>query len=134
MQQLPVLLADGAPGIAGRLCSNPFRTEDEAEEWDRNSAPELRHLFASARSIVLEDLEGLEREPDALERFRLRIPGEHITAWLSALAAARVALGESHEVNADDMSAPPPTAPESGREYAILLIQLLGWLQAVLID
>lgn len=131
--QLPALLSDDAEGLGDRIHRSPFLDDQDAEdEWGRHALPELRHLFEESRETVRRDLENLRRELIPIFS-RLPIPGEHVTAWLSALAAARVGLGEAHDVDADDMAEPPRLESRKKKDRAVLLIQLLGWFQALLI-
>ena len=135
LMELPSLLADDAPGLKDRFARSPYGSDDDrSEEWRRNAAPELWRLFANAREIVIEDLRTLRPSPGEVEGHDLTIPAESHAAWLSALAAARVTLGELHEVGPDDLSGPLPVPVRSERDRGIILIQMLGWLQAILIE
>lgn len=136
LQRLPEILADDAPGIARRASPDAYVDDAERnEEWRRFAAPELRHLFVSAREIVTRDLEGLKRGRGLARRgWRLEIPPEHLTAWLSSLAAARVALGEAHELDAAMLEKELPPVLTSQAERATLLIHLLGWVQGLLVE
>lgn len=132
LEELPGLLADDAPGIPERICPSPYPSDEQASrEWERLMESDLAHLFDSARVIVTRDLDSLSF---ASGGFRIEIPETHRSAWLSALAAARVAQGESFEVTATDMDreAVPDIRTDKGR--AILLIDLLGSMQALLIE
>ena len=139
LRELPTLLSEEFPSSASRIEQDPYsgvkedEGDDSSAEWERHGHPELRHLFESARAIVLADLEGLEREGILPPLHRLRIPGQNVTAWLSAIAAARVGLGEIHEVSPEDLAATPGGLIPNERTRGILLIQLLGWMQALLI-
>ncbi len=139
LRELPTLLSEGFPESASRIAQDPYSGVDEEEndersaEWERHGHPELRHLFESARAIVLADLVGLRREGILPPLHRLRIPGKNVTAWLSAIAAARVGLGEIHEVTPEDLGRAPDGLIPNERSRGILLIQILGWLQALLI-
>ncbi len=129
---LPGLLADSAPGIPGRAAVSPYEDDEESdEEWVRHGTPELLHLFASAREVVLEDLGSLRR--DRWGAFRLDIPPGHEPAWLSALAAVRVALGESNELTSEDMGRAFPEEVRSRRGRTVVIVGLLGWMQELLI-
>ena len=135
LMELPRLLGDDAPGLRERLGRTPYGADDDqAEEWRRNAAPELWRLFAGAREIVLEDLRSLKPAGGGKVGHGLSIPAASHAAWTSALAAARVNLGEHHEVGPADLSAPLPVPFRSERDRSIVLIQMLGWLQAILIE
>lgn len=132
LRELPSLLADDADGVEERICPSPYPDDPEkSEEWRRLNEPELAHLFRAARELVTEDLETLEYEPGG---FRIRIPGNHRPAWLSALAAARVAKGEALGVDADDMDRPFDSELHSLKDRVVLLIHLLGWMQGLLVE
>jgi hypothetical protein len=138
IRELPTLLADEFPESASRIRQDPYAGlgEDEAEsseEWARHGHPELRHLFDSAREIVVRDIDGMRFDRLIPPLYRLAIPGENVAAWLSALAAARVGLGEVHEVTPEDLERAAGSLHINERDRGILLIQLLGWLQAVLL-
>jgi hypothetical protein len=139
LRELPKLLSGEFPESTSRIHQDPYSEvgregEDEnSEEWARHGHPELRHLFDSAREIVLRDLAGLGMDGLLPPAWRLRIPGSNVPAWLSALAAARVGLGEAHEVTSADLERVGGSLLPNERDRGILLIQLLGWMQAILI-
>jgi len=135
LRQLPLLLADGAPGVRDHLERSPCPAGGtEAEEWERFAAPDLAHLFRSAREVVEGDLASLVMEPELPGRFRLDIPPGHQHAWLSSLAAARVTLSEVHSIGEKEMESPLPEEIDSDRDRSILLIHLLGWVQGLLLE
>ena len=106
LRELPKLLSEEFPQSTSRLTQDPYSGQDDRErreDWVRHCHPELRHLFESARDLVLEDLEGLKRERLLPPLFHLTIPGPNVNAWLSAIAAARVGLGHVHEVKPKEM-------------------------------
>lgn len=132
LRELPSLLADDADGIDERICPSPYPDDPEkSEEWRRLNEPELAHLFRSARELVTEDLGTLAYEPGG---FTIRIPEDHRTAWISALAAARVAKGDALGVDADDMDRPLDSDLHSVKDRVVLLIHLLGWMQGLLVE
>ena len=133
LRMLPILLGDDAPGVRSRVELSPYAEDEGSEDWVRYATPELEHLFATARELVLGDLDRLEPEDEIPPAFRISIPGTHVNAWLAALNAARVGLGERHEIDEDDTNEPPTGAVGTERDRAILLVHLLGWVQALLI-
>jgi len=134
LRQLPLLLSDDAPGVRCRIEQSPYGEDEEGtEDWVRHATPELEHLFVSARKLVLSDLSRLEPEDGLQLAFRISIPGAHVNAWLSALGAARIGLGDAHGLTADDMDGPPSAEFRTERDRAVLLIHVLGWAQALLI-
>jgi hypothetical protein len=135
LRELPSLLADDAPGIRNRLSGNPYPEDgDAARQWREYAVPELEHLFRTSRDLVGRDLAGLEPEPRLRNRFRMEIPAEHLTAWLSALAAVRVALGEAHGLTEEELETLLPPVLTCEKDRAILLVHLLGWVQGLLVE
>jgi len=135
LKELPGLLADDAPGIRDRLVGNPYPGDEEAaRQWEEYAVPELEHLFRSARDLVGRDIANLTPEPRLKNRFRVEIPADHITAWLSALAAVRVALGEAHALTEEELESLLPPVLTCERDRAILLVHLLGWVQGLLVE
>lgn len=131
LRELPSLLGPEQPEAAKRrLFPDPGGDPEQVEEWRRTQHPELFALLADARSIVERDLASLTA---ASTSSRLTIPAAHANAWISALNAARLALGAVHGVTATDMeSEDEPALDERG--WAILRIHLYAWLQATLIE
>ena len=133
LRELPRLLADDAPGIAERIAATPHPDDAAATaEWHRLNAPELAHLFRSSRDLVISDLTTLRHREG--EGFVLRIPERNRTAWLSALAAARVAQGEAHGVEAKDMDRALDPVLGTPKDRALLTIHMLAWMQGLLLD
>jgi uncharacterized protein DUF2017 len=130
LRELPALLGPEQPEAAKRrLFPDPGGDPEAVAEWRRTQHPELFALLADARSVVERDLASLTPGPDGS---RLTIPAAHANAWISALNAARLALGAVHEVTAADMeSEAEPSLDERG--WAILRIHLYAWLQETLI-
>jgi hypothetical protein len=135
LRRLPELLADDAPGIRGRLMGSPYPADPEAtKHWEKYAGPDLEHLFRSARELVLKDVAGIAPEPRAPERSRIEIPASHLAAWISSLAAVRVALGSLHELKAEEMEESLPAVLVTTRDRAVLLVHLLGWVQGLLVE
>ena len=139
LRELPKLLSEEFPESASRIEQDPYAdvieegNDERTEEWARHGHPDLRHLFESARDLVIEDLKGLRLERIIPPLYRLRVPGKYLTAWLSARAAARVGLGAAHVVTPEDLERVGGALLPNPRDRGILLIQLLGWMQALLI-
>jgi hypothetical protein len=133
LRELPGLLgADQPEAVRRRLYPDASDDPQVAEEWRRTQHPELFALLADARAVVESDLPSISRG-SAFRAGRLEIPETHVTAWISALNAARLALGAIYEVTAADMD-PDHLPPETERGLAIVRIDLYGWLQGALID
>ena len=133
IREMPGLLgADQPEAVRKRLFPDASDDEETAADWRRTQHPELFALLADARTIVESDLRSLTRGSPK-RTWRLAIPAAHAAAWISALNAARLALGALHEVTAADMDPDrEPTADERG--LAILRIDLYAWLQVALIE
>jgi hypothetical protein len=135
LRELPLLVADDGAGLRGRHEGSPYPGDPAGDEhWEKRAVPELRHLYEEARSTVLRDLQGLEPETGLSRGFRLAVPAEHLPAWLSTLAAARVGLGDRHGVTEAEMEVDLPAEIRSERDRAVLLIHLLGWIQGLLVE
>ena len=143
LMELPELLGPDQPDpVKRRLFPDAAGNEETKDEWRRLVHPELFALLASARGIVTKDLAGLKpsgADPD-LGTWRLEIPAAHVTGWISALNAGRLALGAVHEIeNADDMHPAFDVGDPDGEleldalHVAVVKIHLLGELQAMLI-
>jgi len=149
--EVPALLKpDQGEAVDRRLFPEPTTEPGMRDEWDRLVRPELYALFASAREIVSKDLAGILPENDQLPfgPWQVTIPAGHVDAWLSALNAARLTLGEVHGVTEADMTeeeddgiaADASEDEESGeitwseKRIALTKIHLLGWVQHALID
>jgi hypothetical protein len=131
--ELPSLLgADQPDAVRKRLYPDPSDDEADAAEWRRTQHPELFALLADAKRIVEHDLQTLQPS-EAGDSWRLEIPSAHVNAWISALNAARLALGAIHEVTADDMD-PDAELTADERGDAIVAIDRYAWLQGTLID
>lgn len=135
LRRLPSLLSPAAPGIRDRLTGTPYPGDDDGtRHWERHGAPELAHLFQSAREVVEGDLRGLCAEGKARGRYRVAIPAGHLEAWLSSLSAGRVGLGEEHGFGEVDLESALPDEIRTEKESALLLVHLLGWVQGLLLE
>ncbi len=133
LRELPALLGPEQPDVVKkRLFPDASDDPEIAAEWRRTQHPELFALLADARTIVEADLASLARGFPK-RAWRVEIPAAHLTAWISALNAGRLALGALHEVTAADMDPDHDFEPDE-RGLAILRIDLYAWLQSVLID
>jgi len=140
--ELPGLLGPDQPDeVKHRLFPDPSDDDEIRKDWARLVHPELYALLASSREIVLKDLGGLV---PAGGSYRLEIPAPHINAWISALNAARLALGAVHGIEDEDDLHPFDDMEEEGdaedgeveldeRRLAVVKIHLFGELQALLV-
>lgn len=123
-----------------RLFPEPSDDQHQREDWDRLVRPELFALLASAREILLRDLAGVG-PADAVggvPRWKVTVPAPHVNAWISALNAARLALGAEHGV-ATEADLRPDLVEKDGRievderTLAVIKIGALAEIQALLI-
>jgi hypothetical protein len=141
LHELPGLLDKDQPdAVKDRLYPLPRAEDDEAnEEWRRLVHPDLFALVASAREVVTRDLATMGPSEDApapslLTGWRLEIKKEHIPGWLSALNAARLALGTLYGLEEPDLNDDFVPEEWEERHVAIAKIHLLGWLQQLIIE
>jgi len=140
--EVPGLLGPDQPDeVKRRLFPDPSDNEEIRKDWERLVHPELYALLASAREIVRKDL---GRMVPAGGTCRLEIPAPHVSAWISALNTARLALGAVHGIEDEDDLHPfddPEEEDDDGEEVvelderrlAVVKIHLLGELQALLV-
>jgi hypothetical protein len=139
--QVPGLLGPDQPDeVRRRLFPDPSEADEIRKDWERLVRPELYALLASAREIVVKDLRKLL--PTGATS-RLEIPAPHVNAWISALNAARLALGTVHGIEDEDDLHPFGDVDDDDdddevveldeRHLAIVKIHLLGELQALLV-
>lgn len=133
VRELPSLIGADQPDVVRkRLFPDPCDDEEIAAEWRRAQHPELFALLADSKRIVERDLTSLKAGKRG-QTWRLEIPAAHVTAWISAINAARLAIGALNDVTAADLS--PDREPTYDlRGLAILRIDLLAWLQGTLIE
>jgi len=131
LAELPALLHPDQPeAVKRRLYPDPSDDEEQKAEWKRLVAPELFALIASAREIVERDLGRIA--PAAAGTWRLEIPAGHLAAWIGALHAARLTLGERHGLGEREMSGAVDELPPE-RRLARTKVRLLGMLEEALV-
>jgi len=140
--ELPGLLGPDQPDeVKARLFPDPSEDDEIRKDWARLVHPELYALLASSKEIVLKDLGRLVPSGGSS---RMEIPAPHINAWISALNAARLALGAVHGIEDEDDLHPFDDMEEEGdaedgeveldeRRLAVVKIHLFGELQALLV-
>mgnify|MGYP002623447665 CR=1 FL=1 len=148
LMEVPDLLkTDEQPDeVHRRLFPDPGDDAAMKEEWARFVHPELFSLLASAREIVLHDLANVRpSSPEiGMGTWRMEIPPDHVNGWISALNAARLALGAIQGIESEDDLHAFDDTPEGEEEddapvefderrFVITKIHLLGELQAMLI-
>jgi hypothetical protein len=98
-------------------------------EWHEVVEPELRELFQSHIDVVSADLKLMENKDDL---HVLRVPGEHLDAWVHTLNQARLALGARHDVTEEDMEGHREIdGPEKG--FALFQIEIYGLVLSFLL-
>ncbi len=138
--EVPELLEKPEGEARQRLFPDPSDDAKQREDWERLVRPELFALLASAKEIVARDLKGLVPTTPLgpVPRWNLTVPAQHVNAWISALNAARLALGARHGV-ATEQDLRPELVEKDGkiemdeRTFAIVKINVLAELQALLI-
>lgn len=118
------LTAPSDPALM-RLFPDAYPDDPEASaEFRRFSQDDQRIAKVEAANVVLTDLERAQNGC-------VLVTSEHVEAWLSTLAALRLALSVRLGV---DASGEPAPAPESGKErdLAMWLAAMYDWLGWVL--
>lgn len=134
LADLPQALQDdGNEKVRRRLYPEPSEDRAQQEEWARLVRPELFALVASAREVVAKDLARLRRARGQQAVWNLKIPSRHVNAWLSALQAARLALGARHDIGEAEMEGRTTDLDET-RQLALVKIHILAWIQELLIE
>lgn len=138
--EVPDLLEKPEGAARDRLFPEPSDDDDQRADWERLVRPELFALLASAREILLRDLRGLgPAEPlSGVPRWSVTVPARHVNAWISALNAARLALGAEHGIESEEDLHPEIEEKEGRIEldektFAVLKIGALAVIQEMLI-
>lgn len=136
LQEVPEILghASASDDVRLRLFPDVYDDERANENWRRHAQPEIAALFASARELVASDLKNGEREGPRKLTWKLPIPAAHHTAWMSALNAARLALGVLHSVTETDLNRLRDESPVTYRDFAVLRIHFLGLVEELLVS
>lgn len=92
------------PAVEERLLSSPTAGLDPEWEadWREYVQPDLRQIFHTSREVVEGDLAGFP-EARSSEPFTLRIPLEHLEAWVHSLNQARLSLAAIHGFEERDL-------------------------------
>jgi hypothetical protein len=111
------------PAAQKRLYPDAHPRDTEASaDFRRLTQPDLRRLFESAEATVTRDLQTFDRTSAELV-----IPEGHVSAWMSALNQARLAIGEIYRVSPADMER-DDLDPHLARDLALLRIYAYGYL------
>lgn len=131
LRGVPMLIESADLRVRGRLLPETCDDEDDERHWRQHAVPELERLFLSRAQLVRRDLQTLKKLGKT--QSLLLVPHEHVSAWLAALNAARLALFELNELKAEHMSAEDISALPQKQQEAIWRIDLLAGLQSVLL-
>lgn len=149
MRQAPFEADPGRSEAArDRLFSSPMQAEhldaEFLEDWHDLVRPELEDHFRSANEIVARDLVGLREEPGPVlgadhgdghhPWFNLRIPVDHLDAWLSCLNQARLVISEKHGFSEEDMEEQLDRSLTGKRNMALFQMHVYGFLQELMLD
>ena len=122
---------EGIAEAEDRLFSSPESVRSEfSEDWKSYVEPELRHLFQSAVEVVESDLQAVGRAMmDSGGNIpELKIPGNHIEAWVSAINQARLVISAKFGFNREEMERGIPETIQSPRQMALLQMDLYDFL------
>lgn len=132
---LPEWIESDNPAVRDRLLPKAYLTEDEDQEWRNALGSSLEHLFASRTEIVRSDLRNLEISAgpvtDSQEAFvnqtlfLVRIPGPHVSAWVSTLQAGTHALFILEGLTAEDVAQEVPTTDDPEKQVSMLRLSIL---------
>lgn len=128
-----ILSQRDAPSVRQRLIPKPSIDETINAEWERFVTTDLRHLFVAAGDTVLQDLTGMEVDPQHPKYFCIAFPAVHLNAWMSAVNQARLILGEQFHVTEQDMNRRNLDL-HCASDIPLIRIGLLGWLLEVLVQ
>ncbi|MCA8975065.1 MAG: DUF2017 family protein [Planctomycetes bacterium] len=132
LKGVPMLLESSDRRVRDRLLPETCADADDEAQWRQHAVPELERLFLSRAQLVRRDLAGLKKlGGDDLHV--LLIVHEHSSAWLAALNAARLALFALNDLSAEHMTDEGFDKLSGRQREAVLRIDLLGSMQAVLI-
>jgi hypothetical protein len=123
-RRLPESAATIDEPVRKRLFGGPTggKDPDADAEWKEVVEPELDELFQSHVEVVAADLENM-REIEG--EMTLRVPAEHIRAWIHTLNQARLAIGARNGVTEEDMEGRRAfDSQEKG--FAMLQIEVYG--------
>ena len=127
LRRLPAAAAIDDEAARKRLFGSPTGGKDpEAdEEWKDVVEPDLEELFQSHVEIVERDLQKLNGSGDEEGEFELRVPGEHLRAWVHTLNQARIALAAKYDINEADMEGRGEFESEE-KGFAFLQVEIYG--------
>jgi hypothetical protein len=121
----------GVPAAEQRLFMAPADPHEKelCQEWKLYVEPELRRLFLSATETVAEDLNQLCGQEKSFAPQTLRIPAEHMDAWLNALNQARLALAAKHSFSDGELCDHNRSPVGSRRDLSLFQVNFYGFIQ-----
>lgn len=147
LMRLPAWLESEDPAVRQRLLPQAYAEPEAEREWRQHITPELLHLFESRTEIIRKGLSGLQIESgdavqgegldlDASEgiTFALRIPGKHLSAWLTSLQAATHAVFLMEDLGEEDIGTDPRDETDPGRQLAMMRLLIMQELVAMLCE
>jgi len=132
---LPEWIESDNPAVRERLLPKAYLDEEEDKEWRDALGSSLEHLFASRTEIVSKDLRDLTissgSTPPGEEAFAnqtlfdVRIPGPHISAWVSTLQAGTHALFILEGLTEEDVAREVPSTEDPEKQVSMLRLAVL---------
>lgn len=130
LRQIPASAnPEGAPEAQARLFTRPSTEKEICTEWKSYVEPELRRLFRSATETVVADLAQINGNEKSLRNRSLRIPFEHVDAWLSALNQARLVIAERYKFTDEELNDHDRSPIGSRRDLSLFQVNFYGFLQ-----
>ena len=130
LRQIPASAnPEGAPEAQARLFTRPSTEKEICTEWKSYVEPELRRLFRSATETVAADLAQINGNEKSLRNRSLRIPFEHVDAWLSALNQARLVIAERYKFTDEELNDHDRSPIGSRRDLSLFQVNFYGFLQ-----
>ena len=131
LQAIPLRAASQNPRVEARFYPIPALDDLLGEDWKTLVHPELQETFLSAREVVLADLRRTSEEEG---RFSMKIPPNHMDAWLSTLNQARFAIAEENHFGENDLAEEIVSDSSDPRSIALFQISFYGFLQECLVQ
>ena len=130
LKDVPSRAASTDPLVEDRFFPAPSQEELLGEDWKSLVQPELQALFLSNREVAQADLRAAVEN---LGMFSMKIPANHMDAWLNALNQARLAIAEEHQFQDGDLSEEVMPDPSDPRSLLLFQVNFYGFLQECLV-
>lgn len=132
LKGVPMLIESADVRVRDRLLPETCIEAEDEEHWRQHAVPELERLFLSRAQLVRRDLASLRKLQKSNDEV-LFIQTGHVSAWLAALNAARLAMFALADLKAEHMEEEGYLDCDAKQQEALLRIQLLAWMQSVLL-